>query len=748
MRNLIKTICLLHILITTISSADAQTLTTQQADRLFKTGQLWGHIKYFHPYLQYKTIPFDSAYAAAVPKFIDAQTNGDFLNALNEWLSVLNDPITNAESSAKQVEKPFQATYRTQNKVGIFTLSGDVTDWQTVLAKMESVMDSVENANALILDCRGLNQDMGWLLEYSGLQNKLFKSSITGLGQYSVAHSGFVPEIGSSSGGYQTYFKTFAPTTLTGRAQKDLPTVFIASTKTAIPNVIWAMQKAGKAAIISDDVLSDKNNGIAYELTEGVQVNMRLNETLTGSTAANWVINKGKTEDLVQKAMEIIEKNAFVPQKATVNMSVDLVEKKPNYPQGRYPSLGYRALSVAKVYSVINYFFPNKKFMSGDWDSIVKLHIAPIVMAKDSAEYQLAVNVLYAHIQDGHGYIGGSGAMLNKILMGGADRTAVTGEVVEGQYIITKIISDSISKLKGIEKGDIILKRDGKNIADWVNKIKKHKAHSNDVTGTNYASYSICLGAEDTEGVFTIQKKDGTVKDVRLPFSKKLTKANANMSSSRANEAVLRFLTPSIGYADLDRLESSAVDSMFEMFKNTKAIVFDMRGYPQGTAWTIAPRLTNKKNVGAAKFTRLELDYPKIVSEGNDLGGTETWTTFIQNIPNPSADKKTYLGKTVMLINAETQSQAEHTGLFFRAANGTQFIGSQTAGANGDVTNFTIPGNLTLSFSGQTVWFPNGKQLQRTGLEPDIEVRPTIKGLQAGKDEVLERAVKYLEIGK
>jgi hypothetical protein len=34
------------------------------------------------------------------------------------------------------------------------------------------------------------------------------------------------------------------------------------------------------------------------------------------------------------------------------------------------------------------------------------------------------------------------------------------------------------------------------------------------------------------------------------------------------------------------------------------------------------------------------------------------------------------------------------------------------------------------------------------GLQPDILVRPTIKGIQAGKDEVLERAVKFIQTGK
>jgi hypothetical protein len=38
--------------------------------------------------------------------------------------------------------------------------------------------------------------------------------------------------------------------------------------------------------------------------------------------------------------------------------------------------------------------------------------------------------------------------------------------------------------------------------------------------------------------------------------------------------------------------------------------------------------------------------------------------------------------------------------------------------------------------------------MQRKGLIPDITVRPTIKGIRAGKDEVLERAILFLNTGK
>jgi len=100
-----------------------------------------------------------------------------------------------------------------------------------------------------------------------------------------------------------------------------------------------------------------------------------------------------------------------------------------------------------------------------------------------------------------------------------------------------------------------------------------------------------------------------------------------------------------------------------------------------------------------------------------------------------------------MLIDDRTICQAEHTGLFLEAANGTTFIGSPTMGANGDVTSLSIPGGAYVSFTGQGVWHADGQQLQRLGLQPTVEVRPTLAGIRDGKDEVLEKAVEYLEHG-
>jgi C-terminal processing protease CtpA/Prc len=162
----------------------------------------------------------------------------------------------------------------------------------------------------------------------------------------------------------------------------------------------------------------------------------------------------------------------------------------------------------------------------------------------------------------------------------------------------------------------------------------------------------------------------------------------------------------------------------------------DMRGYPQGTAWSMAPRLGEKTSPVAAQFRT------NVVSAESTEGGHVNSMIFEQRIP--TGNNWRYLGKTAMLIDERAISQSEHSGLFYKTANDTVFIGGPTTGANGDVTWFAVPGGIRINFSGHDVRWPDGKQLQRVGLKPDVEVLPTIAGIRAGRDEVLEKAVEYL----
>ena len=164
-----------------------------------------------------------------------------------------------------------------------------------------------------------------------------------------------------------------------------------------------------------------------------------------------------------------------------------------------------------------------------------------------------------------------------------------------------------------------------------------------------------------------------------------------------------------------------------------------MRGYPHGTAWEIAPRLTEKKDVTAVLFSRPILEAGSL----SDDQLTNTSYTFAQKLPKAKGD--VYKGNVVMLIDENAISQSEHTCMFFEAATDVTFIGTPTTGANGDVTTMVLPGNLVVGFTGHDVRHADGRQLQRLGIQPHIKAEKTIRGIVDGKDEVLQMAVEYLQ---
>jgi C-terminal processing protease CtpA/Prc len=307
---------------------------------------------------------------------------------------------------------------------------------------------------------------------------------------------------------------------------------------------------------------------------------------------------------------------------------------------------------------------------------------------------------------------------------------------VEKVPIISQLLDKTIAKEAGIQVGDVLVSVDGEPVEERMKRLGKYVASSTPEWHHVPILFRLLNGREGSAVKIGLRDRNNKMKEVTLTRTTKQFKQMAMKTASK----VFRELPDNIGYVDLERLTTKQVDAMFEEFKNTRAIIFDLRNYPQGTAWAIAPRLNVKGARYGALFHRQLVD--GFLDEDEDNGRFSFYQTL------PKTDKWKYIGKTVTLIDERAVSQSEHTGLFFEAACGTTFIGSQTAGANGDVTNFTLPGGLSVGFTGHDVRHADGRQLQRIGLVPHIEVRPTIEGIRENRDEVLERAIKFLKEGK
>ncbi|MBN8571593.1 MAG: peptidase S41, partial [Ignavibacteria bacterium] len=100
--------------------------------------------------------------------------------------------------------------------------------------------------------------------------------------------------------------------------------------------------------------------------------------------------------------------------------------------------------------------------------------------------------------------------------------------------------------------------------------------------------------------------------------------------------------------------------------------------------------------------------------------------------------------KIIIIVNEITQSSAEYHAMAWRTVPNAKVIGSTTAGADGNVSEIYLPGGIKTMISGIGVLTPDGKETQRVGIIPDIEVKLTIKGFKEGKDELLEKAVELI----
>jgi len=82
--------------------------------------------------------------------------------------------------------------------------------------------------------------------------------------------------------------------------------------------------------------------------------------------------------------------------------------------------------------------------------------------------------------------------------------------------------------------------------------------------------------------------------------------------------------------------------------------------------------------------------------------------------------------------------------MFYRTITNTVVIGTNSAGADGNVSRLELPGGIQTMFSGIGIYYPDGTETQRIGIVPDIYVWPTVQGVREGRDEVLEKALEIL----
>jgi C-terminal processing protease CtpA/Prc len=504
----------------------------------------------------------------------------------------------------------------------------------------------------------------------------------------------------------------------------EKPVILLVDRATALTGDLLSLQASGAGAIVAEGGLNEEEivPQTRVELVDGLAAAVRTGEIVYPDGTAGIAPDRTVPSNGMGAALELARTSAFpIPARNPVPATGSFAPDNA-YPETPYPSEAHRAPAAVRIWSIFHYFHPYKHLYGEDWDSLLPRFLVKMMKAANALEYHKTVAEMVAHIHDTHCFV--SSPVLREFY--GPAPPPLTVRWIEQIVVIDRISEFEEMQAAHLSQGDIVLKVDGHDVKERMDELAAHVAASTPQALHWRILNTLLNGAEGSPVTVTVKDGGGRVRDVSLPRSGRFAAALGRPAGDP-----IRLINENIGYVDLSRLPPERVDEMFEKFANTRAFIMDMRGYPQGTAWQIAPRLSAQDQPVAAQFRRNLVTADNISSY-----------YFEQKIP--PATGWHYSGKTVMRIDERTISQAEHSGLFYRTANQTKFVGSATNGANGDVPWFWAPGGIRINFSGHDVRHADGTQLQRVGLPPDIEVIPTIAGIRAGRDEVLEKAVEYL----
>jgi carboxyl-terminal processing protease len=386
------------------------------------------------------------------------------------------------------------------------------------------------------------------------------------------------------------------------------------------------------------------------------------------------------------------------------------------------PSKEYRFLALCRFWNVINYYYPYKYLIPGNWDSVLEEFIIRMINIQTEYAYYRTIQEMLTRVKDGHT------SMTSEWGSVFSDRKLLPFLIkrIDSVFIVSKCIDTTICFNQNIRPGDTIINVDGVDAL----LLYKHHACYQSASNETYLDSKACLWMSIVKKkpvtICFSHQKDSLVKNVITLIPPLFIPTKNNIAYKLYNDTV--------GFLNLGKLSGKQVDSAFLLFQKTKYIIIDCRNYPKWTLLKLAEKVLPKQKL-ITQVCEPDFKNPGLI----------TWAEpMYAGKKNPNY----YKGKLILLINEETMSQAELTVLVLKNAPKCITIGTQTAGSVGDVSTLILPGRIKINYSGLGYYLPDYGLLQQKSIIPDIEVKTTRSGIVEDRDEILERAMEYIRNGR
>jgi hypothetical protein len=440
---------------------------------------------------------------------------------------------------------------------------------------------------------------------------------------------------------------------------------------------------------------------------------------------SEWLDDRKLAGDKLLRRLRTIRANRVPNQQFYVSLIPGAgnasFDREPEYARVALPDAGFQLLGLFRLWSAVEYWFPYRSLIDGDWSEILREFIPRVAEAPTRDDYQLAMMALIARIGDSHANLWSSMAVRPPT---GACRLSANVRFIEELPVVTGYAGSP----GPFQLGDVLDRLDGALVREQIERWRPYYAASNDGARLRDIGRFVTRGrCGPTTAVVKREGEELNLQAERLPAN------TLDLKSADRNDlpgATFRMLSPSVAYLKVSTLKAGEIAANIEAARDTQAIVIDLRGYPTDYVVLRLGGHFVAKETAFSRFSIPDLSNP----------GAFNWTQPISLKP----EAPHYDGKLLVLVDETTQSAAEYIAMALRAAPRSTIIGSTTAGADGNISRVPLPAGLWSFITGIGVYYPDMRPTQRVGIVPDIQVRPTVSGIRRGEDEVLATALRQV----
>ncbi|OBW42686.1 Peptidase family S41 [Chryseobacterium sp. MOF25P] len=434
-------------------------------------------------------------------------------------------------------------------------------------------------------------------------------------------------------------------------------------------------------------------------------------------------------------------------------------EKKYPFPKTENLPIEYRLLALAKIQGVVDYLFPHKYIMDKGFEEYFKSSLNENSKVTSRKDFEIILAKLVSKMKDSHAFkFYRELNYRNDFLFNASYYSPFDYKIVNNYLLVTDIVFPETCTKANIRKGDHITEINGKKISQIIDEKSRLLSVSNrEKLIFELSSYQNDLIWSDNIPQKSLKVRSGNKAfTTNIELVNTLGKTQVNVLSNYINNknqkwATRELINKDIAYFNINNtlqfindVDDDKIDEKMESIildaSKKKAMVFDMRGYPDWGGFIF--------HYVYKYFSPTENYFYKYYAPNLKNIGTFVYLKDSYHYFPEIKDMKTmsYSGKVFIIVDTETRSASEwYTMNLQKIFPQSITIGQQTAGADGDVVKVDLPGNYLLEFTGNGIFYPDNSQTQQTGVRIDEVIKYKDQDFLNKKDLEFERVLNALK---